>query len=119
MKIHAATQIHAATPCESVGTCCRRFRKRFFQDESGILTQEWTFLLMVMVIGIVGGAAILRDVLVVRFFYASDALGAVNPSYAIEAYESRLTDEHGVQLYEAVGSNYGSEANVGWVSINP
>lgn len=73
-------------------------RKSLFRDESGLLTQEWIFLLVICVIGIVTGLGALRDAVSVSFFSSASAIGAVDPGYVISDYE-------GIG-YTAKGSSY-------------
>ncbi len=60
--------------------------KRVFREESGLLTLEWTFLLGILVVGIVGGIVVIRDAITVQYANTSGALGAVNFSYKIEPF---------------------------------
>ncbi|MCR5163681.1 MAG: hypothetical protein K6C40_06660 [Thermoguttaceae bacterium] len=64
-------------------------RKALFQDENGLLTQEWIFLLVICVIGIVTGIGALRDAVSVSFFSSASAVGAVDPGYTISDYDGR------------------------------
>lgn len=95
-----------------------RWWERVLDEECGILTLEWTFLIMLLVIGIVGGVAVLRDAINVRYYYAVDAFGAANASYEISEYESRLT-QNGQTLFTSAGTKYGSEDTKTWVAIKP
>ncbi|MBQ6107753.1 MAG: hypothetical protein IJK97_06045 [Thermoguttaceae bacterium] len=61
-------------------------RKSLFRDESGLLTQEWLFLLVICVIGAVAGLGALRDAVSVGFFSGASAIGAVDPGYSIPNY---------------------------------
>ena len=73
-------------------------RTSFFRDENGLLTQEWIFLLVICVIGIVSGIGALRDAVNSSFLSGSQAIGAVDPGYEIPAYQGKG--------YTAGGSSY-------------
>jgi Flp pilus assembly pilin Flp len=73
-------------------------RRSFLGDESGILTQEWVFLLVICVIGVVAGVGALRDAVSVSFFSGASAIGAVDPGYSIPNYNGNG--------YIAEGSSY-------------
>ena len=73
-------------------------RTSFLRDENGLLTQEWIFLLVVCVIGIVSGIGALRDAMSSSFLSGSKAIGAADPGYQIPAYTGKG--------YTAEGSNY-------------
>lgn len=64
-------------------------RKSLLRDESGLLTQEWIFLLVICVIGIVSGIGALRDAVSVSFFSGASAIGAADPGYTIPDYEGK------------------------------
>ncbi len=70
----------------------------FLRDENGLLTQEWIFLLVVCVIGIVSGIGALRDAMSSSFLSGSAAIGAADPGYEIPAYQGKG--------YTAEGSRY-------------
>lgn len=69
-----------------------------FRDENGLLTQEWIFLLVICVIGIVSGIGALRDAVSVSFLSGSQAIGAADPGYKIPTYTGKG--------YTAEGSSY-------------
>ncbi len=81
---------------------------RVWRDESGVLTLEWILLLIVLCIGVVSGLATLRDAAIYRFFNMADAVGAVNPSYTINKYESYVTSGTSA-LYTVPASSFGGE----------
>ena len=55
----------------------------------GVLTLEWLLLFVLLTIGIVGGIAAMRDSISLKFISASEALGALDTSYEVPAYESK------------------------------
>ena len=63
--------------------------ERISREECGVLTMEWILVLFLLVIGIVGGLAVIRDALNIQFFEMASAAAAVDTSYEIPAYESR------------------------------
>lgn len=73
-------------------------RKSLFRDERGLLTQEWIFLLVICVIGVVAGLGALRDAVSVSFFSGASAIGAADPGYSIPDYNGKG--------YKAQGSTY-------------
>ena len=75
-------------------------RKSLFSDEGGLLTQEWIFLLVICVIGIVTGLGALRDAVSVGFFSGAQAIGSVDPGYTIYEYKGKN------DRYTAEGSSY-------------
>lgn len=77
----------------------KRVRTSFLRDENGLLTQEWIFLLVICVIGIVSGISALRDAMNVGFLSGSQAIGAADAGFEIPAYQ-------GKNGYTAEGSRY-------------
>ena len=59
--------------------------EKFLRDETGSLTLEWIFLLSLLVIGIAGGIAAIRNAVILEA--GSDAAAAVglNDSYTVTA----------------------------------
>ena len=76
----------------------KRARISLLRDESGLLTQEWIFLLVICVIGVVAGLGALRDAVNVSFFSSASAIGAADPGYSIPDYNGNG--------YTAKGSSY-------------
>lgn len=72
--------------------------KRVFREESGLLTLEWTFLLGILVVGIVGGIAVIRDAITVQYANTAGALGAVDFSYKIEPFTCGDADSPTIQV---------------------
>lgn len=58
----------------------RTLRQRLRQDETGLLAFEWVLLLTVLIIGIIGGMAVLRDTLVVKYGNLVGAVGKLDQS---------------------------------------
>lgn len=57
---------------------------RILNDESGILTFEWILLLTMLVIGIVGGLAVIRDAYIIEATETAGAVLALNQGYEIQ-----------------------------------
>ena len=58
---------------------------RIWNDESGVLTFEWILLITLLVIGIVGGLAVIRDAYIIEAAETADAMMALNQGYVIQA----------------------------------
>ncbi|MDO4628640.1 MAG: hypothetical protein Q4C70_05615 [Planctomycetia bacterium] len=56
---------------------------RIMKDESGVLTFEWILLITLLVIGIVGGIAVIRDALIIEAGETAGAIVALDHSYVI------------------------------------
>jgi len=56
---------------------------RIMLDESAVLTFEWILLLTLLVIGIVGGVASIRDALNIEASEVAQAINALNVNYEI------------------------------------
>lgn len=91
---------------------------RIWNDESGVLTFEWILLITLLVIGIVGGLAVIRDAYIIEAAETADAMMALNQGYVIQApVDATITKTgEGVTLtgtYKASGaqgSSYEDEA---------
>ncbi|MBQ2820952.1 MAG: hypothetical protein IJF17_05140 [Thermoguttaceae bacterium] len=57
--------------------------KHIWNDESGILTFEWILLFTLLVIGIVGGLAVIRDAYIIEATETAGAVLAFNQGYEI------------------------------------
>ncbi len=58
--------------------------KHIWNDESGILTFEWILLFTLLVIGIVGGLAVIRDAYIIEASETAGAVMALNQAYTIQ-----------------------------------
>ena len=58
---------------------------RIWNDESGVLTFEWILLLTLLVIGIVGGLAAVRDAYIIQLTSAANAITTLDMGYSIIA----------------------------------
>ena len=56
---------------------------RIWNDESGVLTFEWILLLTLLVIGIVGGLAAVRDAYIIELSSAANAITSLDMGYSI------------------------------------
>jgi Flp pilus assembly pilin Flp len=57
--------------------------QRLWTEEDGVLAFEWTLLLTLLVIGIVGGVAAARDAIIDEFGDTAQVMQAVDQSYHI------------------------------------
>jgi Flp pilus assembly pilin Flp len=58
--------------------------KQLWIEEDGVLAFEWTLLLTVLVIGIVGGVATARNAIIDEFGDVAQTMLAVDQSYTIQ-----------------------------------
>src|SRR5262245_4548279 len=65
------------------GRAMKRICRAMWQDESGVLSFEWTLLVTLVVIGVVGGLAAARDAIVDELGDAAQAMLALDDSYTI------------------------------------
>ncbi|MDO4550807.1 MAG: hypothetical protein Q4C96_06105 [Planctomycetia bacterium] len=81
---------------------------RIVNDEQGVLTFEWILLLAILVIGIVGGLATVRDALNVQLGSSASAILALNQSYAINSPVTFTSTVNGLEYTSgnAAGSHY-------------
>lgn len=61
------------------------FCLQVWREEQGVLTFEWILLLTILVIGILGGTAAVRDAVSTELFDVAGAATAVDLSYKVEA----------------------------------
>ncbi len=98
---------------------------RIWNDESGVLTFEWILLITLLVIGIVGGLAVIRDAYIIEAAETADAMMALNQGYVIQApVDAAITDtgagvERGANYKYAASGAQGSiyEDKVGDVVV--
>lgn len=57
--------------------------KRMWVEDSGVLTVEWVLLITLLVVGIVGVLAVVRDALNYELLGVSGAILSVDPSYVV------------------------------------
>ena len=60
--------------------------KRIWTDSSGVLAFEWTLILTLLVIGIIGGMCAMRDTIIVKMADVADA--AVHVSHTVSATDN-------------------------------
>ncbi len=58
---------------------------RIWNEESGVLTFEWILLITLLVIGIVGGLALIRDAYIIEAAETAEAMTALSQAYTIQA----------------------------------
>jgi len=61
----------------------RRICTAMWRDESGVLSFEWTLLVTLVVLGVVGGLAATRDAIIDELGDAAQAMLALDNSYTI------------------------------------
>ncbi len=72
---------------------------RIMKDENGVLTFEWILLITLLVIGIIGGIAAIRDALIIEAAETAGAIVALNQSYSVSGpYEIVVSDTKGVEI---------------------
>jgi Flp pilus assembly pilin Flp len=60
----------------------RKFVQRLWSEQEGVLSFEWTLLVVLLVVGIVSGVAAARDVIIDELGDAAEALLAFDQSYS-------------------------------------
>jgi len=60
----------------------RKFVQRLIAEENGVLTFEWTLLVVLLVVGIVSGLAAGRDVIIDELGDTTEAIVAFDQSYS-------------------------------------
>lgn len=93
---------------------------RILHDEQGVLTFEWILLLAILVIGIVGGLAAVRDALNVQLGSSAAAILSLNQSYGIKSPVSPIIiidatqDVNGVYKAGTAAGSFYSYAESVW-----
>lgn len=59
--------------------------EKFFRDETGNLTLEWIFMLSLLVLGIAGGIASVRNAMILEAGDDAGAAVSLNASYSVAA----------------------------------
>ncbi len=57
--------------------------EKFFRDETGSLTLEWIFMLSLLVLGIVGGIATIRNAMILEAGDDAGAAVSLNTAYTV------------------------------------
>ncbi len=97
---------------------------RIMKDENGVLTFEWILLITVLVIGIVGGVAIMRDALILEAAETADAIVHLSQSYEISGpimitVTDTTSDMTEASLTEYSGANSKFSDIDGTVTVTP
>ena len=67
---------------------------RIMKDENGVLTFEWILLITLLVIGIIGGIAAIRDALIIESAETAGAIVALNQAYTVSGpWTITISDE--------------------------
>lgn len=94
---------------------------RIMKDENGVLTFEWILLITLLVIGIIGGIAAIRDALIIESAETAGAIVALNQSYAVSGpWYIKLSDSKGVTIVisETTGNQSAYSDTAGVVTIS-
>ncbi len=59
--------------------------EKFFRDETGSLTLEWIFMFSLLVLGIAGGIASIRNAMILEAGADAGAAAGLNDSYTVTA----------------------------------
>ena len=59
--------------------------EKFFRDETGSLTLEWIFLFSLIVVGIAGGIATIRNAMILEAGEDAAAAVSLNANYSVSA----------------------------------
>ncbi len=59
--------------------------EKFFRDETGSLTLEWIFMLSLLVLGIAGGIASIRDAMILEAGEDAGAAVSLSANYSVSA----------------------------------
>ena len=78
-----------------------------WRNDEGVLTFEWIMLLTLLVIGVVGGLAGIRDALIHESQGAVGAMLSLDQSYIVEP-------PLGVTVYSAGGTDTCTPSSAGW-----
>ena len=57
--------------------------EKFFRDETGSLTLEWIFMFSLLVVGIAGGVAAIRNAMILEAGEDAGAAASLNTSYTV------------------------------------
>ena len=59
--------------------------EKFFRDETGSLTLEWIFMLSLLVVGIAGGVATIRNAMILEAGETAGAAVRLSANYSVSA----------------------------------
>jgi Flp pilus assembly pilin Flp len=65
--------------------------KRMWREEDGVLSFEWTLLLTLLTIGVVGGLAAARDAIIDELGDVAEAAQGIDQSYSLSDLDLNLT----------------------------
>ena len=87
---------------------------RIMKDENGVLTFEWILLITLLVIGIIGGIAAIRDALIIEAAETAGAIVALSQDYEVSGpwlitISDKLTVESGMTETTGAPSVYTDE----------
>ena len=69
------------------------------KDESGVLTFEWILLITLLVIGIIGGVAVIRDALIIESAETAGAIVGLSQDYAATGpWNIEVSDSKGIEV---------------------
>lgn len=67
--------------------------EKFFRDETGSLTLEWIFMFSLLVVGIAGGVAIIRNAMILEAGEDAGAAVSLTPNYTVNAPPTLSLDD--------------------------
>jgi len=81
--------------------------KRLWREDEGVLTFEWIMLLTLLVIGVVGGVAAIRDAINAECGQIAQAILSWNPGYQVQGpLAVGVSDGTGSCTSGGIGSSY-------------
>jgi Flp pilus assembly pilin Flp len=91
--------------------------KRLWREDEGVLTFEWIVLLTLLVIGVIGGVAGIRDAIIHECQGVVGAMVALNQSYSVQnplgVSVGSYTGSNDCNTSTAVGSAFNDSATYG------
>lgn len=88
-----------------------KMRNLLSKHRRGVLTFEWMLLFALLVIGIIGGIAMMRDVISFRLIDAGKALGALDMSYDVPAVVEYKAADSTVKTVAPAQTNESTQMN--------
>ena len=78
--------------------------KRIWREDDGVLSFEWTLLLTLLTIGIVGGLAGARDAIIDELGDVAEAAQGIDQSYSLSALTVTMTIDGETITFTSAGS---------------
>ena len=74
----------------------RRFINKLWTEDDGVLSFEWTLLIVLVVIGIISGLGAARDVIIDELGDVAEAAQAFNQSFFLAGVELEFDDTNAI-----------------------